>query len=143
MNRSEQRSAKRKEVVEAIILRKEPVALVARIYSLPQRTLFRWLARYRHGGWDGLTENSRKGRPKKVSSEDMKWLYDAITMGNPLNYKLPFCLWTLNTIRALLEKERNVKLAKSSVCRLLNHLGLSPQRPLYKPYKQDPEKVKN
>lgn len=143
MNRAEQRSAKRKEVVEAIILRKEPVVLVARIYKLPQRTIFHWLARYRNGGWQALTENSRKGRPTKVSGEDMKWLYDAITQGNPLNYKLPFCLWTLNTIRTLLEKERKVKLAKSSVCRLLNHLGLSPQRPLYKSYKQDPEKVKS
>lgn len=143
MNRAAQRSAKRKEVIEAIILRKEPIVLVARIYNLPQRTLFRWLARYRNGGWHALIENSRKGRPAKVSGEDMKWLYDAITMGNPLNYKLPFCLWTLNTIRTLLEKERKIKLAKSSVCRLLNQLGLSPQRPLYKSYKQDPEKVKS
>ncbi len=73
----------------------------------------------------------------------MKWLYDAITMGNPLNYKLLFCWWTLNTIRTLLEKERIIKLAKSSVCRLLSQLGLSPQRPLYKSYKQNPEKVKS
>jgi len=143
MNRAELRSKKRKEVVEAIILRNEPIVLVARIYKLPQRTIFDWLARYRNGGWNALTESGRKGRPTKVSAEDMKWLYDAITMGNPMNYKLPFCLWTLNTIRTLLEKERKVKLAKSSICRLLNHLGLSPQRPLYKSYKQDPEKVKH
>ena len=39
--------------------------------------------------------------------------------------------------------ERKVKLAKSSVGRLLSHLGLSPQRPLYKSYKQDPQKVKD
>lgn len=142
MNRAEKRSQKRKEVVEAIILRNEPVVLVARIYNISQRTIFDWLARYRNGGWQALTESSRQGRPKKVSGEDMKWLYDAITMGNPLNYKLPFCLWTLNMIRTLLEKERNIKLAKSSVCRLLGHLGLSPQRPLYKSYKQDPKKVK-
>jgi transposase len=116
---------------------------VARIYNLSQRTIFDWLARYRNGGWGALTENSRTGRPKKISGADMKWLYDAITMGSPLNYKLPFCLWTLNTIRSLLEKERKLTLSKSSVCRLLGHLGLSPQRPLYKSYKQDPAKVKD
>lgn len=143
MKRAEQRSQKRKEVVEAIVLRNEPVVLVARVYHLPQRTIFDWLARYRNGGWGALTENSRKGRPSKVSGEDMKWLYDAISMGNPLNYKLPFCLWTLNTIRTLLETERKVKLSKSSICRLLSHLGLSAQRPLYKSYKQDPQKVKD
>ena len=34
-------------------------------------------------------------------------------------------------------------MAKSSAGRLLIHLGLSPQRPLYKSYKQDPQKVKD
>lgn len=74
MNRAEQRSLKRKEVVEAIVLRGEPVVLVARIYNIAQRTIFDWLARYRNGGWDALTENSRRGRPKKIAGADMKWL---------------------------------------------------------------------
>jgi transposase len=143
MNRAECRSQKRKEVVEAIVLRDEPVVLVARIFKVSQRTIFDWLARYRNGGWHALIEQRRQGRPRKVSGDDMKWLYDAITMGNPFNYKLPFCLWSLNTIRTLLEQERGIKLAKSSISRLLKHLGLSAQRPLYKSYKQDPQKVQD
>jgi transposase len=143
MNRAEKRSQKRKEVVEAVVLRKEPVNLVARIYNIPLRTVFDWLACYRQGGWHGLIEKNRQGRPKKIGGDDMKWLYDAITMGNPLNYKLPFCLWSLNTIRAMLQKEREVLLSKSSICRLLGHLGLTPQKPLYKSYKQDPDKIKD
>jgi hypothetical protein len=63
-------------------------------------------------------------------------------MGNPLNYNRPFCLRTAKVIRALLEKERGLTLSKSSVCRVLGHLGLSPQRPVYKSYKQDPDKVR-
>jgi len=141
MNRTEKRSQKRKEVVEAVVLRKEPVALVARVFQLPLRTVFDWLARYRQGGWHALIEKNRQGRPRKISSDDMKWLYDAITMGNPLNYKLAFCLWSLNTIRALLQQERGVLLSKSAICRLMNHLGLTPQRPLYKSYKQNPDKI--
>jgi transposase len=38
---------------------------VARIFNIPQRTVFNWLARYRSGGWDGLKEGSRRGRPRK------------------------------------------------------------------------------
>lgn len=142
MNRAEKRSQKRKEVVEAVVVRKEPVSVVARVFNIPIRTVFGWLARYRQGGWQALMEQSRQGRPKKVTGDDLKWLYDAVTMGNPLNHKLPFCLWTAQTIRGLLEKERGLKLSKSSVCRLLGHLGLSPQRPIYKSYKQDPDKVR-
>ena len=142
MNRAEKRSQKRKEVVEAVILRKEPVSLVARVFNIPRRTVFDWLACYRQGGWQALIEKNRHGRPKKVSGDDMKWLYDAITMGSPLNYKLPFCLWSLKTTRTMLHQERGILLSKSSICRLLNHLGLTPQRPLYKSYKQDPNKIK-
>ncbi len=141
MNKIEARNKKRKEVVEAIVIRQEAVHEVARIFNIPQRTVFNWLARYRSGGWDGLKEGSRRGRPRKLNGEDMAWLYCAITQGNPRNYQFEFCLWTLNIIRAMIEKVRGVKLSKSAVSRLLNHLGLSPQRPIYKSYKQDPKKI--
>ena len=143
MTRSEARNQKRKEVVEAIILRKESATVVARVYNLSLRNVFNWLARYRNGGWQALNDKSKQGRPRKVTGEDMQWLYNAITMGNPMNYKFSFCLWSLNVIRGLLEQERGIKLSKSSVSRLLNHLGLSPQKPLYKSYKQDPQKIKD
>ena len=55
--------------------------------------------------------------------------------------KFEFCLWTLNTLRALIDRDLGIKLSKSSVSRLLGHLGLSPQRPVYKSYRQDPRTV--
>lgn len=141
MKKSEARNLKRKSVVEAIILRKEPVGLVARIHKITVRTVFNWLARYRSGGWQALDEGSRQGRPSKVTGVDLKWLYDAVTLGSPLNYKLDFCLWTLNNMRAVLAQERKIEISKSSMCRLLGHLGLTPQCPLHKSYKQDKVKI--
>ena len=71
----------------------------------------------------------------------MKWIYNAVTLGNPQHFQFEFCLWTLNALRALIDRELGIKLSKSSVSRLLGHLGLGPQRPIYKSYKQDPRKV--
>lgn len=141
MKKSEQRSKKRKEAVEAIIIRQEPVHLVARVYNIPYRSFFDWLSRYRSGGWDALKEGQRAGRKRKLSTDDMKWVYDAVTLENPLNHQFEFCLWTLNIIREMIFRERGVRLSKSSVSRLLGHLGLSPQRPIYQSYKQDPAKI--
>ena len=59
MNRAEKRSQKRKEVVEAVVLRKEPVGLVARVFDIPLRTVFDWLARYRQGGWGVIQSCAR------------------------------------------------------------------------------------
>jgi transposase len=131
---------KRKNSVEAV-QRGEPVSVVARTHNLPLRTIFGWLARYRQGGWDALREGRRSGRPRKVSGELMQWLYEAITLGDPRQYQLAFCLWTLAIIRLVLKKEHGVELSKSAVCRLLQQMGLTPQRPIYRSYKQDPQEL--
>ena len=117
-NSNEQRNQKRRDVVEAIVIRHEPVHLVRRIYNLPERTLFNWLSLYRSGGWDALKEGARSGRPRKVGGSDMQWIYNAVTLGNPQNYQFDFCLWTLNALRTLIDRELGIKLSKSAVSRL-------------------------
>ena len=41
----------------------------------------------------------------------------------------------------MLKKEKGVELSKSAVCRLLQYMGLTPQRPIYRSYKQDPQEL--
>lgn len=139
--REQQRYEKRRAVVEAV-QRGDPVAVVARVFGVAARSIFDWLAWYRQGGWQALTEGRRSGRPRKVSGEVMRWLYRAITMGNPLQYKFEFCLWTLAIIRQMLRRDHRIELSKSAVSRLLGQLGLSPQRPIYRSYKQRPRELK-
>lgn len=131
---------KRKNAVEAV-QRGEPVSVVARTHHVPLRTIFGWLARYRQGGWHALREGQRSGRPRKVNDEVMQWLYQAITLGDPRQYQLAFCLWTLGIVRLVLKKEKGIELSKSAVCRLLQQMGLTPQRPIYRSYKQDPQEL--
>ncbi|HUF62502.1 MAG TPA: IS630 family transposase [Verrucomicrobiales bacterium] len=142
MNRSEVRELRRKGVVEAIVVRGEEIATVVRVSGVPQRTVFNWLARYRAGGWHALREGRRNGRPRKLSGKIMAWLYNAITMGDPRQFQLPFCLWTLDIIRRVFKETHGISLSKSSVSRLLRHMGLSPQRPIYRSYKRDPKELR-
>ena len=55
-----------------MVLRKEPVEVVARVYNISLRTVFDWLARYGQGGWHALIEKNRQSRPKKIMNDDMK-----------------------------------------------------------------------
>lgn len=136
------RFEKRRAVVEAV-QRGEEITVVARVHDVAVRSVFDWLAWYRQGGWTALQEGLRSGRPPKVSSVVMRWLYRAITKENPLQHKFEFCLWTLAIIRQLLRREHGIILSKSAVSRLLGQLGLSPQRPLYRSYKQRPKELKH
>src|SRR5947209_16496716 len=103
----------------------DSVAPVARVLKTSVRAIFKWLERYRHGGYDALREGQRSGRQRKVDSKLLRWLYEAITQHDPRQYHFPFCLWTLGVVRILLKRKFGVELSKSGVSRLLRHLGLS------------------
>lgn len=137
----EARYQKRKLAVDAVRQGEKPT-IVARVLNVPQRTLFYWLELYRHGGCDALREEKRSGRPRKVNASVLPWLSHAITLGDPQQYQFEFCLWTIGIIRALLKRFQGIELSQSGVSRLLRHLGLSPQIPKYKSYKQDPQKLR-
>jgi transposase len=116
--------------------------VVANVLGVSIRTMFRWLALYRAGGQQNLRAGKRGGRPRKLDGNALKWIYDTVTLKNPLQLRFPFALWTSSMIRELIQKEFGVRLSRSSVCRLLGQMGLSAQRPLWRAYQQDPEAVR-
>lgn len=124
------------------VQRGEDPKLVARVMGIPMTTLYDWLARYRSGGWDGLREKARRGRPRKVTGSVLFWLYKAITGGDPRQYQFEFFLWNRRIIKSMLKKHHGIELSVTSIGRLLRQLGLSPQRPIYKAYQQDKSAVK-
>lgn len=135
------RNQKRKEVVEAIAVRGELIGTVSRVFNVPIRTIFDWLALYRSGGWHRLNEMQKSGRKRKLTGAQMKWVYDVVTGGDPRQYCFEIFLWSLKTLNAVIYKELGIKLSKSALSRLLKHMGISPQRPIYKSYKQSNEKI--
>lgn len=132
---------KRKAVIEAV-QRGEPVSLVASLHAVPERNIYRWLAWYRAKGWDGLRDDHRTGRPSKITPEIVKWIYTTVTKGDPRQLKFEFALWTLALIRSALFIFHGIQLSKSSVCRLMAQLGLTPQVPVYRSYRRNPNKVR-
>jgi transposase len=71
----------------------------------------------------------------------MEWIYDTLTMKDPRQMRFPFALWTSLMVAELIWRQFDVRLSKASVCRLLNQLGLSPQRPLWRAFQKDPQRV--
>src|SRR5215470_6628813 len=135
------RYERRRTAIDAVN-RGEEVGDVARVMNIPRRTLFHWIAKYRRGGEHALQDGAKSGRPGKADAKVLEWLYDTITLGDPRQYQLPYVLWTLGIIRRLLKQEQGIEMSKSGVSRLLKHLGLSAQRPIYKSYKRDPNEMK-
>jgi transposase len=114
---------------------------VAKAIGVTRAAMYGWLARYRSGGWEALDARKRGGRPPKLDGKTLAWLYETITLKNPLQLKFTFALWTARMIGELIRQQVGVQLSKASVCRLLNQPGLTPQRPVWRAYQQRPEDV--
>ena len=119
----------------------ESPEMVAKALCISRTTIYDWLALYRGGGWDALNAGKRGGRKPKLNGKMLKWIYATVTMGSPLQFKFTFALWTRQMIASLIEKKFGIKLSKTSVGRMLDQLGLTAQRPLWRAYQQNPEAV--
>ena len=116
---------------------------VAETLSVSRAAVFGWLSMYRAGGWDGLDAKKRGGRPRKLTAKHMAWVYKTVAGKNPLQMKFSFALWTLDMVRIVIRRRFGIELSRSSVGRLMDQLGLSAQRPLWRAYQQDPKTVRN
>jgi len=114
---------------------------VAEVMGVSRAAVFSWLAMYRSGGWDALTARKRGGRPKKLNGKQMAWIYRTIATQSPLQMRFTFALWTLDMVRIVIRRQFNIQLSRSSVGRLMDQLGLSAQRPLWRAYQQNPKAV--
>lgn len=130
----------RKRAVGSVHEGQSPVE-VAKALGVTRAAMYRWLAKYRHGGWGALDARKRGGRPPKLDGQTLAWLYNTITMKNPRQLKFTFALWTARMIGELIRQRVGIQLSKASVCRLLNQLGLTPQRPVWRAYQQRSEDV--
>ncbi|MEJ2118285.1 MAG: IS630 family transposase [Alphaproteobacteria bacterium] len=110
----------------------ESPEVVARIFGIGRAAIYRWLSQYRQGGWDALKAKPVPGRPPKLDSEKLRWLYDTITQKNPLQLKFEFALWTREMVAVLIKDTFKIKLSAVSVGRLLAQLGITCQKPLHR-----------
>jgi transposase len=131
------------ERLQAVQLLKEgnEAAVVARMFSVSRAILFRWQQKYDQGGPVALETKKTPGPASRLSPTQLSKLYAIITGSDPRQLEFDFGLWTRKIIRELIRREFGVKLSEVQVGRLLNKIGLSPQRPLYRAYQQDPERV--
>jgi transposase len=114
---------------------------IAQALGMTRAAVYSWLAKYRQGGLEALRAKPVPGRPPTLSGPQLARLYQLVVGNDPRQLRFTFALWTRAMIRELIRREFGVRLSEVSVGRLLRKLGLSPQRPLYRAYQQNPEAV--
>jgi transposase len=110
---------------------------IAGFLGTSARSVWRWLASFRHSGPEGLAARPVPGRPPKltVSQEKivLRWL-----RGSPVEHGFATELWTARRLAQLIEEEFTTRFNPRALVGWLRDRGLTPQKPERVPRERDP-----
>ena len=118
-----------------------PADEVAKVLKVSRASVFEWQKAYRAHGAEALRTKKTRGPKSKLDEGQMSRLYRLIVGSDPRQLSFELALWTRGMVQELIFRQFGIRLSVVSVGNVLRKLGLSPQRPLYRAYEQDPEKV--
>jgi transposase len=114
---------------------------IAKVLKVSRSSVFEWQKTYRAHGAEALRTKKTRGPKSKLSDGQMSQLFRLIAGNDPRQLSFGLALWTRGMIQELIFRQFGVRLSVVSVGTILMKLGMSPQRPLYRAYEQDPDKV--
>jgi transposase len=101
---------------------------VAEMQAVSKPTIYGWIDRWRSGGVEGLANRPKSGRPLKADDEYSQVLLEVIEK-EPGEFGYDFTIWTIDRLRAHLEKETGISLSESRFRALLKRKGYRYRRP--------------
>lgn len=119
-----------------------PAEAIKSTLKLSRATFFEWKRLYRTRGAEGLEVRPIPGGTPKLTDQQTSQLRQWLIGRDPRQFQFDFALWTRKIVRDLVRQKFNVEMTPQGIGKLLHRIGLSPQRPLYRAYQQDPEAVR-
>lgn len=117
---------------------------IAAILGVRAETVSRWCSTYDEGGGAALP-GDRSGRPpgsgRRLPPEQEQHLQQLLDTHSPQDLGIASALWTRSAVQALIRQQTGDCLPIRTVGEYLGRWGYTPQKPVRKAYRQDPEAV--
>ena len=131
---------------QAVRLRKKGLtrAEIGEIVGVHADTVGRWLKSYRDRGAQSLKLNRRgrrEGSGRRLGDEQERKIQRLLIDKTPDQLKMPYALWTRESVRALIKERFGVDLPIRTVGHYLKRWGMTPQKPVKRAYEQQPARV--
>ena len=131
---------------QAVKLRKKGMtrAEIGEIVGVHADTVGRWLKGYREQGTKALKlkqRGRRQGSGRRLSEPQEQEIRKLLIDKAPDQLKLPYALWTRESVRELVKARLGIDLPIRTVGHYLKRWGMTPQKPVKRAYEQQPAKV--
>ena len=116
-------------------------AEIGDIVGVHADTVGRWLKVYRSGGAKALTlkrRGRREGSGRRLDKDQERKVQRLLSDKTPEQLKLPYALWTRESVRQLVQFRLGIDLPIRTVGHYLKRWGMTPHKPAYE---QQPAKV--
>ena len=136
--------ALRKRAIKLVEVDHKRVDETASGLGVARGTVQRWLKAYRARGEAGVAKKRRgrrSGEQSMLSPLQCKIIQRFIVDKCPDQLKLPFALWTRQSVQHLIQHCFGIKLAESTVGAYLRSWGYTAQKPLRRSYQQQPQRI--
>lgn len=118
-----------------------PAESIRAVLKLSRTTYFQWKRAYETRGVEGVRVRPVPGGTPKLTDAQTSQLVGWLVGHDPRQFQFDFALWTRTIVRELIRQKFGVEMTPQGIGKLRRRLGLSPQRPLYRAYQQDPDAV--
>lgn len=136
--------ALRKRAIKLVVVDFKTVKEAAHAVGVLRTSVYRWLTAYRVKGEAGLVKKRRgrrAGDQPRLSALQCKIIQRFITDKCPEQLKMPFALWTRQSVQHLINHCFGIKLAESTVGAYLRSWGYTAQKPLRRYYERQPQRI--
>jgi transposase len=120
------------------VLAGETHRAVAASLQVHRMTVAKWMAWYRAEGEAGLASTVGTGRPRTLTPQQEARLKRLIIGKDPRQLNFGPALWTLRLVGELVTRRFGVVLHIATIARLLDRLGITPQKPTRQAFQRDP-----
>lgn len=131
----------RQRAVHAIRKKGYSPDLVADIMGFSRSSVYEWLSRYDHGGYQALESRTAPGAKPKITPKMEAWLKEIVLTSTPQMHGYNTVLWTRDILSELLAKRFGVVVSGVSVSLHLKKLDLTYQKPCYRDLQRDEREV--
>src|SRR6266542_1171928 len=131
--------ARRQRAAE-MFRRGEKQAEIARQLRVSRQSVSRWFTEWQSGGMRALKRAKRAGRPRKLTTAQLKKVERSLVKGAVAN-GYPTELWTLKRVGEVIKRVTGVAYHQGHVWKILQSMNWSLQRPAKKPRERDDEQL--